>query len=185
MSIVQHDPAVRHVVGFTGRQRRRRRDQHRHRVRRAEAARPSAAVDRPTVIGRLRRKLAAGARRAAVPAAGRRTSASAAGRATPPISTRCRATSRGALCTGRPSSRRAAEQSGAARRQFRPAGQGPGDRLMIDRDTAARLGSRRARSTTRCTTPSASARSRPSTARSTSTTSSWRWRRATGRAPRP
>ena len=38
-----------------------------------------------------------------------------------------------------------------------------------------------ARSTTRCMTRSASARSRPSTARRTSTMSSWRWRRATGR----
>ena len=40
-----------------------------------------------------------------------------------------------------------------------------------------------ARSTTRCTTRSASARSRPSTARRTSITWSWRWRRATGRRP--
>ena len=43
IDIVQHDPAVQSVVGFTGGQRRRRRaDQHRPGVRRAEAAGASA-----------------------------------------------------------------------------------------------------------------------------------------------
>jgi HAE1 family hydrophobic/amphiphilic exporter-1 len=50
-------------------------------------------------------------------------------------------------------------------------------RVDIQRDRAATLGSRRSRSRTRSTAPSARGRSPPSTRRPTSTTSSWRWRR--------
>ena len=46
--------------------------------------------------------------------------------------------------------------------------------LVIDRDTASRLGVTPQTSTTRSTTPSASVRSRPSSRSSTSTTWSWR-----------
>ena len=57
--------------------------------------------------------------------------------------------------------------------------------LVIDRDTASRLGILPQPSTTRCTTPSASARSRRSTRRSTSTASSSRCRRSTSRTRMP
>ena len=113
-----------------------------------------------------------------------RTSASAAGRATPPTSTRCRATTAPTFTNGRRSwlprwsTIRCSPTSipTSNRRGWRPIWSSTAPR-------ASRLGVTPARSTTRCTTRSASARCPRSTARRTSIMSSWRWSRGTGRHP--
>ncbi len=138
----------------------------------AEAARPSASMSADQVIARLRRKLAHVPGAQPVPAAGagpprRRPAEQRAYQYTLQADDLDDAAHLGAApaaarwptCpswpTSTPTSRITALQTS----------------LTIDRDTAARLGHHAAgTSTTRSTTPSASARSRPSTTRSTSIT---------------
>ena len=168
-SIVQRGSGGRDVVAL---HRRRRRREHRRMFVALEAA-ASAALSADQVIARLRGKLAHDAGRQRSSCRRCRTSASAAGRATRSTSTRCRRRLAELDDVGAAPAARAAHSCRARRRQQRPAEPRAAD--VARRSTATRprgSASRRAdRSTTRCTTRSASGRCRRCTRRSTSTTS--------------
>ena len=166
MAIVQRDPAVQTVVGFTGAAAAAApADQHRSVFVCAEAAGATRdGID--AVMARLRRKLSAvpGARLFLAPVqdirvGGRQSNAA--------YQYTLQGDSTAEVYEWAPKLLAALQHDPVLRgRQFRPAAEGAGDR-PDDRPRRARPAwrQRRARSTTRCTTPSASARSPPSTAR--------------------
>ena len=179
----QTDPAVENVVAFTGGGRGSARTPAACSSRSSRSTSARSRADQ--VIDRLRAEARARPRRHALPPAG----------AGPPHR---RPPEQRPVPVHAPGRRpRRAERLGAAAArascatlpQLRDVNSDQQNRglqatLVIDRDTAvAPRHHRRRRSTTRSTTPSASARSRPSTRRSTSTTSSWRSTRSSSRTP--